>query len=188
MHAPATREETTMARDVKNASMTDAANQTAMNNQLEQQRQQQGNQLQATYNSLLTTGYANPQAQAAETNAAMGGLGATYDNLKQSAMNTAARTRNDAALPALLDKLAMDKGSQGAQIASNQVASGVNSGVQGLSSLYGTNTDFLAKALGLPNEYLQTANTASQNPWLNVLGSALGAGGTVGAAAIKQWG
>jgi hypothetical protein len=50
-----------------------------------------------------------------------------------------------------------------AQLCAQNTMNEQQAGLQGMSDLYGINTNLLAKQLGLPAEYLNTANSASDN-------------------------
>ena len=162
-----------MARGVRASGLNDATQITQMNQGLEAGNQAQLGQLTSAYTGLLNG--TSPLATA-QTQATMGGLGGTYDQLFSQAKNTAARTGNQAGVAAGLDKLATTKGAEGAQLAAQNVVGQQDTALKGLQGLYGMNTDLLSKSLGVPAEYLN-ASTAGQNasPWNNFL-KALGTG------------
>jgi len=106
-------------------------------------------------------GYSDAE-KAAMTNATMGGLGATFDALRQSAANRVARTRNAAGFNELDDELARGQGREAADLASqnqfrfaNEAQRHREVGLGGLSGLYGVNQDEIARLLGLGPGLLQ---------------------------------
>lgn len=113
------------------------------------------------YQKQLTSGY-SPAEQAAITNATMGGLGATFDRLRQSAENRVARTRNAAGFNELEDELARSQGREAARLAAqdqfqfaNEAQRRKEFGLRGLSGLYGVNEEEMARLLGLGPGLLQ---------------------------------
>ncbi len=106
-------------------------------------------------------GYSDAE-KAAMTNATMGGLGATFDALRQSAANRVARTRNAAGFNELDDELARGQGREAADLAAqnqfrfaNEAQRRKEVGLGGLSGLYGVNQDEIARLLGLGPGLLQ---------------------------------
>jgi len=100
--------------------------------------------------------------KAAITNATMGGLGATFDRLRQSAENRVARTRNAAGFNELEDELARSQGREAARLAAedqfqfaNEAQRRKEFGLRGLSGLYGVNEEEMARLLGLGPGLLQ---------------------------------
>lgn len=157
-----------MARGVSQQAQNDATQITAQNNALNEQNQQQLQQLQTGYGNILANPGYTPGQQSAITNATMGGLGGTFDNLSNQIKTTAARTGNEAGVTGGLDKLAMTHGADAATLAAKNQAgfaqdaqSQQMEALKGLSSIYGMDVDELAKQLGIPANYLNTANAAS---------------------------
>lgn len=164
----------------------------ALNTQLEGQNQQQNNYLQTQYKNML----ANPGYDQATKNAivgnATGSVAATYGGAADQEARSAARTGNAASLTAGQDQLAQEKAnsmSQANNTAQVEIANDAQQqqqqALQGMSGLYGMNTNLLAKSLGIPVEYLQqynTANSSAMGPGL--LDSVIKGGASVGAAAL----
>ena len=101
-------------------------------------------------------------------------------------MNRMARTRNSAGFGELADELARQQGEQEANLAqqnqlnfSDTAYRRQMAALQGLSGLYGVDTNLLGRTLGIPADLLNTRATASkQNGFFSSLGSSLG--GTLG--------
>jgi hypothetical protein len=176
-----------MARDVKNQAMQQATKAEQQAAAQQAQNQQQLNTLLPAYKGLLSgTG---PYATELN-NATLEPLSASFDALQNSAALNSARTRNASGYNNLLGQLARTKASDTAQLNAQNKLGMTGMGLQGLSSLYGVNTDLLARELNLPQGYLQIAGNNSQNPFLSALGTGLGTGlgkglgGAVGAALV----
>jgi hypothetical protein len=172
-----------MARDVKNQAMQQATQAEQQAAAQQQQNQQQLNTLLPAYKGLLSgTG---PYATELN-NATLEPLSASFDALTNSAALNAARTRNPSGYNNLLGQLARTKASDTAQLNAQNKLGMTGMGLQGLSSIYGVNTNLLSRELGLPAQYLGVAGQNSQSPFLNALGSTLGSGlggGIVGGVA-----
>ena len=147
------------------------AQQNAMNQQLYSSGQAYGSQAAAGYQNLLANpGYTSAQ-QSAITNLSQSALSSSFDALAQNAANRAARTRNSAGYGDLLDSLARTQGQQSANLAQqNQIAfanaskSDTLSALSGLSGLYGTDTNLLGRALGIPAQLIgSSVQNAAQN-------------------------
>jgi hypothetical protein len=158
----------------------------AMNQQLLGQQQSLGNQLQSQYQNILNNpGYTAAQ-QAAITGQSQGALASAFDSLQQSAANQVARTGNSAGFSVLTDELAREKGQQEASTAqqnqvtfANTAMQQQNSALQGLSGLYGVDSNLLGRTLGIPSQLLGVrANAARPTGFFTSLGSSLG--GTIG--------
>src|SRR2546428_78101 len=126
--------------------------------------------------------------KAAITSATMGGLGATFDALRQSAANRVARTRNAAGFNELDDELARGQGREAADLAAqnqfrfaNEAQRRKEVGLGGLSGLYGVNQDEIARLLGLGPGLLQ-ARAAGRG---GVGGGVWAGGGSVGAPGAR---
>jgi len=60
----------------------------------------------------------------------------------------------------------------------------VTQGLEGISGLYGMDTNLLSRSLGIPAEYLGLYNNAANIKGNGVLGNLIGAYGQVGSAAL----
>jgi hypothetical protein len=164
------------------------ANINALNQQFLGQQQQVGNLLLPQYQSILSNPGLSAADKAAVTGQSQGALASAFDSLQNAAANRVARTRNSAGFGDLEDALARQKGiAQAGQAAQNQLNFSNTafqrqmSALQGLSGLYGIDTNLLARGLGIPPELLNARANASRNSsgFFSSLGSALG--GTLGA-------
>jgi hypothetical protein len=101
---------------------------------------------------------------------------------------TGARTRNDASTTAGEDLLAQQKG-QALSTESNDILAQQEQRQQaagkGLETMYGTNVGAEEGLYGLAPNTINAWNTAAQPDWMKIAGPLLGAGGQVGAAALK---
>ena len=168
--------------------MTDQerANIDALNQQFFGQQQQIGNTLLPQYQSILNNPGLSPADKAAVTGQSQGALGSAFDSLQQSAQNRLARTRNAAELT---DELARQKGiAEAGQAQKNQLAftntafQRQMAALQGLSGLFGVDSNLLGRTLGIPAELLNVRSNASRNTgggFFSALGSGLGS--TLGA-------
>ena len=156
----------------------------ALNQQFLNQQQQVGNTLLPQYQSILNNPGLSPADQAAVTGQSQGALASAFDSLQQSAQNRLARTRNSAGFGELTDDLARQKGiAQAGQAQQNQLAftntafQRQMSALQGLSGLYGVDSNLLGRTLGIPAQLLNTRANASRNNggFFSALGSGLGA-------------
>jgi hypothetical protein len=158
-----------------------------LNQQFLGQQQQVGNQLNQQYQSILNNPGLSPADQAAVTGQSQGALASAYDSLQQSAQNRLARTRNSAGFGELTDELARQKGiAEAGQAQQNQLAftntafQRQMAALQGLSGLYGVDTNLLGRTLGIPAQLLNVRNNASRpNGFFSSLGGGLGS--TLGA-------
>ena len=160
----------------------------ALNQQFLGQQQQAGNLLLPQYQSILNNPGLSPADKAAVTGQSQGALASAFDALQQSAQNRLARTRNSAGFSELADELARQKGiAEAGQAQQNQLAftntafQRQMAALQGLSGLYGVDSNLLGRALGIPAELLHVRANASRNN--SGFFSALGAdfGSTLGA-------
>ena len=167
--------------------MTDQQiNQTnAMNQQLWQQQQSLGNLLTPQYHGILSNPGYSAADKAAITGQSQGALASAFDALQQSAQNRLARTRNSAGFGEMSDELARERGREAAGVQQNQVNFSNTAyqrqlaALQGLTGLYGMDTNLLGRTLGIPSELLGTrANASKSNGFFSSLGSSLG--GTLG--------
>ncbi len=146
--------------------------QNAMNQQLYSTGQGLGSQAAGGYQNLVENpGYTSAE-KSAITNLSQSALGSAFNALAQNASNRAARTRNSAGYGELIDSLARTQGQDSANLASqNQLAfanaarSNTQTGLAGLSGLYGTNSSLLGRALGVPSSLLDASvqNARSNN-------------------------
>jgi hypothetical protein len=165
------------------------ANIDALNQQFLGQQQQAGNLLLPQYQSILNNPGLSAADKAAVTGQSQGALSSAFDSLQQSAQNRLARTRNSAGFGELTDELARRKGiAEAGQAQQNQLAFTNTAfqrqlaALQGLSGLYGMDTNLLARTLGIPSELLNARANASRSTgggFFSSLGSGLGA--TLGA-------
>jgi hypothetical protein len=171
--------------------MTDQerANIDALNQQFLGQQQQVGNLLLPQYQSILNNPGLSPADKAAVTGQSQGALASAFDSLQQSAQNRLARTRNSAGFGELTDELARQKGiAQAGQAQQNQLAftntafQRQMAALQGLSGLFGVDSNLLGRTLGIPAELLNVRSNSSRSNgggFFSALGSGLGS--TLGA-------
>jgi hypothetical protein len=171
--------------------MTDQerANIDALNQQFLGQQQQVGNMLLPQYQSILNNPGLSAADKAAVSGQSQGSLASAFDSLQQSAQNRLARTRNSAGFGELTDELARQKGiAQAGQAQQNQLAFTNTAfqrqlaALQGLSGLFGVDSNLLGRTLGIPAELLNTRANASRSSgsgFFSSLGSGLGS--TIGA-------
>jgi hypothetical protein len=158
----------------------------ALNQQLLGNQQQLGNSLVPQFQSIANNPGLSPADKAAVTAQSQGALGSAFDALQQSAANRVARTRNAAGFADLADNLARQKGiAEGNQAQQNQLAFSNTAfqrqmaALQGLSGLFGVDTNLLGRTLGIPAELLNArANASRPSGFFSSLGSSLG--GTLG--------
>jgi hypothetical protein len=163
------------------------ANINALNQQFLGQQQQVGNLLVPQFQSILNNPGLSPADQAASTQQSQGSIASAFDSLQQAAMNRAARTGNSAGFADLTDQLARQKGiAEGNQAAQNQLQFSNTAfqrqmaALQGLSGLFGVDTNLLGRTLGIPSQLLSVrANASRPSGFFTSLGSTLG--GTLGA-------
>lgn len=161
----------------------------ALNQQLLGQQQSLQNMLLPQYQSILNNPGFSPADQAAITAQSQGALSSAFDALQQSAANQVARTGNSSGFAALTDDLARQKAMDQATLAqqnqlnfSNTAFQRQMSALQGLSGLYGVDTNLLGRTLGIPAELLNVrANSSRSNGFFTSLGGGLG--GTLGGLA-----
>jgi len=156
----------------------------ALNQQFLGQQQQVGNLLLPQYQSILNNPGLSAADKAAVTGQSQGALSSAFDSLQQSAQNRLARTRNSAGFGELTDELARQKGiAEAGQAQKNQLAftntafQRQMAALQGLSGLYGIDSNLLGRTLGIPAELLNTRANASRSTgggFFSALGSGLG--------------
>ena len=160
----------------------------SMNQQFLGQQQQIGNLLLPQYQSILNNPGLSPADKAAVTGQSQGSLASAFDSLQQSAANRVARTGNSAGFSELTDELARQKGiAEANQAQQNQLAftntafQRQMAALQGLSGLFGVDSNLLGRTLGIPAELLNVRNNASgrSGGFFSSLGGGLGS--TLGA-------
>jgi len=156
----------------------------ALNQQFLNSQQQIGNTLVPQFQSILNNPGLSSADQAAVTGQSQGALASAFDSLQQSAQDRLARTRNSAGFSELTDELARQKGiAQAGQAQQNQLAFTNTAfqrqiaALQGLSGLFGVDSNLLGRTLGIPAQLLNVAaNTSRPSPgFFSALGSGLGA-------------
>ena len=160
----------------------------SLNQQFLNQQQQVGNLLLPQFQNILNNPGLSAADKAAVTGQSQGSLASAFDSLQQSAQNRLARTRNSAGFGELTDELARQKGiAQAGQSQQNQLAFSNTAfqrqmaALQGLSGLFGVDTNLLGRTLGIPAELLNARANASRggSSFFSSLGSTLGS--TLGA-------
>ena len=154
----------------------------SLNQQFLGQQQQIGNLLLPQFQSILNNPGLSPADKAAVTGQSQGTLASAFDSLQQSAQNRAARTRNSAGFSELTDELARQKGiAEAGQAQQNQLAftntafQRQMAALQGLSGLFGVDSNLLGRTLGIPAQFLNVAaNTSRPSGFFSSLGSGLG--------------
>ena len=155
----------------------------ALNQQLLGQQQSVGNLLTPQFQSILNNPGFSAADKAAITGQSQGALASAFDSLQQSATNRAARTGNSAGFSELTDQLARQKGVAEGNLAqqnqlnfSNTAFQRQMAALQGLSGLFGVDSNLLGKTLGIPSELLNVRANASRNNggFFSTLGSSLG--------------
>ncbi len=159
----------------------------ALNQQLLGQQQSLGGQLTSQYQSILNNPGYSAATQSAITGQSQGALASAFDSLQQAANNRVAQTGNSAGFADLTDDLARQKAQQEAGTAQQNQVTFANtalqqqsSALQGLSGLYGVDTNLLGRTLGIPSELLNVrANASRPSGFFTSMGSSMG--GTLGA-------
>jgi len=158
----------------------------ALNQQLLGQQQSLGNLLAPQFQNIVNNPGFSAADKAAITGQSQGALTSAFDSLQQAAANRVARTNNNAGFSELTDDLARQKAQQQASLAqqnqinfSNTAFQRQMAGLQGLSGLFGVDTNLLGRTLGIPAELLNVrANASRPSGFFTSLGSSLG--GTLG--------
>src|SRR5579871_2682283 len=169
------------------------ANINALNQQFLGQQQQLGNTLVPQFQNILNNPGLSPADKAAVTGQSQGALASAFDSLQQAAANRAARTRNSAGFGELADDLARQKGIAEAGQAQRNQLDFTNTAfqrqmaaLQGLSGLFGVDSNLLGRTLGIPAQLLNVrANASRPTGFFTSLGNSAGAGlgSTVGGLA-----
>lgn len=133
------------------------------------------------YKAMLSSGY-SPEEKAGIRLSTMGPLSGTFDRMREAATNRVERTRNAAGFGELEDELARSQGRQEAELGGELEKSFADeaerrreTGLTGLSRMYGIDEDTMAKLLGVAGQPKGSSG---------LLGSGIGAGGSIGAALI----
>ncbi len=126
----------------------------------------------------------SPSGDPAVTAATMGALGSQFGAAKQGIMDTAARTGNAASTNAALDQAALGQGTTAAQTAAQNVASQHESAVNTLAKLFGVSSNQVNQMLSQRNQANKNYGSQAQGMLGSILGDAIKAGGTMGAAAM----
>src|SRR5262249_39516807 len=131
------------------------------------QQQQLAGILTPQFQSIVNNPGLSPADKAAVTSNSQGSIASAFDSLQQSAANRAARTRNAAGFGALTNELARQKGvAEGNQAAQNQFAFSNTAfqrqmaALQGLSGLFGVDSNLLGRTLGIPAQLLSVRANA----------------------------
>jgi hypothetical protein len=154
----------------------------ALNQQLLGQQQSVGNLLTPQFQSILNNPGFSATDKAAITGQSQGALASAFDSLQQSAANRVARTGNSAGFSELTDDLARQKGIAEGNLAqqnqlnfSNMAFQRQMAALQGLSGLFGVDSNLLGRTLGIPAELLNVrANASRPSGFFSTLGSSLG--------------
>src|SRR5438034_6724861 len=149
------------------------ANINSLNQQFLGQQQQVGNLLLPQFQGILNNPGLSAADKAAVTGQSQGALSSAFDALQQSAQNRLARQKGIAeAGQAQKNQLAFTNSAFQRQMAA----------LQGLSGLFGVDSNLLGRTLGIPAELLNTranASRSSSGGFFSALGSGLGS--TLGA-------
>lgn len=154
----------------------------ALNQQLLGQQQSVGNLVVPQFQNILNSPGFSAADKAAITGQSQGALASAFDSLQQSAANRAARTGNSAGFSELTDQLARQKGIAEGNLAqqnqlnfSNTAFQRQMAALQGLSGLFGVDSNLLGRTLGIPAELLNVrANSSRPSGFFSSLGSSLG--------------
>ena len=148
------------------------------------QQQQLSGLLTPQFQSIVNNPGLSPADKSAVTANSQGSIASAFDSLQQSAANRAARTRNSAGFGELTDELARQKGvAEGNQAQQNQLAFSNTAfqrqmaGLQGLSGLFGVDSNLLGRTLGIPSQLLSVrANASRPSGFFSALGNSTGGG------------
>jgi hypothetical protein len=139
----------------------------ATNQQLMAQQTDLSNTVTSAYQNMLANpGYTQSQ-QAAITGATQGADASAFDALAQNATESVARTNNSSGYNDTLDQLARDQAQQQSTLAQQNQVTFANraqqdqlNALQGLSGLYGVDSNLLARTLGIPAQLLDVRQRA----------------------------
>ncbi len=154
----------------------------ALNQQLLGQQQSVGNLLTPQYQSMLNNPGYSAADKAAITGQSQGALASAFDSLQQAAANRVAQTGNSAGFSELTDDLARQKGIAQGNLAqqnqlnfSNTAYQRQMAALQGLSGLYGVDSNLLGRTLGIPSQLLSVRENASRpSGFFSTLGASMG--------------
>lgn len=154
----------------------------ALNQQLLGQQQSLANLLTPQFQNIANNPGFSAADKAAITGQSQGALASAFDSLQQAAANRVARTGNAAGFNELTDDLARQKAVQQANLAqqnqlnfSNTTFQRQMAALQGLSGLFGVDTNLLGRTLGIPAELLNVrANASRPSGFFSTLGAGLG--------------
>ena len=154
----------------------------ALNQQLLGQQQSLANLIAPQFQNIANNPGFSAADKAAITGQSQGALASAFDSLQQAAANRVARTGNTAGFSELTDDLARQKATQEANLAqqnqlnfSDTAFQRQMAALQGLSGLYGVDTNLLGRTLGIPSELLNVrANASRPSGFFSSLGSSFG--------------
>jgi hypothetical protein len=146
----------------------------ALNQRFLCQQQQLGNSLALQLQCIANNPGLSPADKAAVTSQSQGSLASAFDSLQQSAANRDARTNDSAGFGELTDELARQKGiAEGNQVQQNQLAFSNTAfqrqmaPQQGLSGLFGVDSNLFGRTLGISSQLLSVrANASSPSGFL----------------------
>ena len=146
-------------------------------------------QLTPKYTSLMDTGYFSPAQENAAVTSEMGSATAPFKSAEFQAANNASATRNPSNLAAQQDQLALEEGRTAGEAAANlqnQKMKNELGGAYGLGNLSQEQMDMAKSMYGLGPSTLQARAAGNPSPLWGLAGSLIGAGGTLGAAAMPK--
>lgn len=154
----------------------------ALNQDLLGQQQSLANLLTPQFQNIVNNPGFSAADKAAITGQSQGALASAFDSLQQAAANRVARTGNAAGFSELTDDLARQKAVQQSNLAqqnqldfSNTAFQRQMAALQGLSGLFGVDTNLLGRTLGIPAELLNVrANASRPSGFFSTLGGGLG--------------
>jgi len=154
----------------------------ALNQQLLGRQQSLANLITPQFQNIASNPGFSAGDKAAITGQSQGALASAFDSLQQAAANRVARTGNAAGFSELTDDLARQKAVQEANLAqqnqlnfSNTAFQRQMAALQGLSGLFGVDSNLLGRTLGIPAELLNVrANASRPSGFFSTLGASLG--------------
>jgi hypothetical protein len=181
------RKQANAAQDVQKTTVGAAGKQAEQASALE-------GKLIPSYESMMNEGF-SPEGLNAMRTGATEPIAAAADTANWMGENRAARTGNAASQDALASELARNKGvdigraSAEVEAANEQQRqSNKRFALQGEQGLFGSNLSAEESLYGMQPGIINSWNTAAStmNPWMQLAGQAIGAGGQVGAAAVGK--
>lgn len=137
--------------------------------------------------------WGSPQIENTYEQQAMQPVASAMDAARERAMNRVSRTNNEAGAGAEEENLAGQQAAQAGQAAQrgqlayqDEQLRHQTAGLQGLSSLYGIDTNLLGRMLGLPNQSLDTEQQAAKAQpgfWDTIFPDLISAGSSAAKAA-----